>query len=60
MSRAVHGGAVSYMGYAFGRGCREPLKAEGRRRFRTTAEHWVYVPAGNPTDEDSWPARKAS
>jgi 2-polyprenyl-6-hydroxyphenyl methylase / 3-demethylubiquinone-9 3-methyltransferase len=60
MSRAAQRGAVAYMGYAFGRGCRDRFTAEGRRRSRTTAEHWVYVPVGNPADEDSWPARKAS
>jgi 2-polyprenyl-6-hydroxyphenyl methylase/3-demethylubiquinone-9 3-methyltransferase len=56
MGRVVHGGAVSYMGYAFGRGCRELLTAEKRRRSRPASEHWVYLPA----DEDSGPARKAS
>lgn len=59
MSRAARSGAVSYMGYAFRRGSRA-LEAEGRRRSRTTAEHWVYDPAGNPADEASWPARQAS
>jgi hypothetical protein len=38
------------LGHAFARGGRAALPAE----------HWVFVPAGNPEDESLWRPRKAS